>query len=170
MFVEAHAVAGAPLAVAAGRIAEYLTAHRLDFAAAAAVAESEPVLVRAGVAGLTKRVAVQALEPVHGPDRVVIAIRWLATGKADQLFPALDANLELRAAGDAHTELILLGAYQPPFGRVGAAIDQLVLHRLAEATLRRFTTDVAEMVNRADALEPAPDAEPQLDSQLEAGA
>jgi len=162
MFVEVHARAKAPLAVAAERIAGYLTAHSLDAAATAAVAESEPLLVRAGVAGLTKRVAVQALEPVYGPDRVVIAIRWLATGKADQLFPALDADLELRSTADSQTELILFGSYQPPFGRVGAAIDRLVMHRIAEAALRRFISDVVAMVTNAEAREHRPHAEPSL--------
>lgn len=150
MIAEARTFANAPLDVTAERVAEYLHAQCLDSAAAAAVAESEPMLIRAGVAGITKRVAVQALEPVYLPGRVVIGIRWLATGPADQLFPALDANLELHASDDAKTEIVLVGTYEPPFGRVGAAVDHLVMHRVAEATLRRFAAEVAEMVNKAE--------------------
>jgi hypothetical protein len=33
--------------------------------------------------------------------------------------------------------------YLPPFGRVGAILDQLVLHQVAHATLRRFLTRLA---------------------------
>lgn len=169
MIVRVCASANASLGVTARCIADYLRAHRLDSAAAVAVAKSEPVLLRAGLAGLTKRVAVQALEPVYAPNRVVIAIRWLATGKADQLYPALDANFELFAAGGARTELVLVGAYRPPFGRVGVAIDQLLMRRVAEATLRRFTTAVAAMVD-ATTVPNAPNVESGPDLEFDAGA
>lgn len=146
MIVEARTIAAAPLAVVAPRTLRHLRAHEFDPAASAALATDAPTLVRAGVAGLTKQVAVQALDPVYGPQRVLIAIRWVATGISGDLFPALDANLELRATGADTTEVVLVGSYQPPFGRAGVVLDQLVMHRMAERSLRSFLDQLVEIV------------------------
>ncbi|MGO9657576.1 MAG: hypothetical protein ACLQVK_05935 [Acidimicrobiales bacterium] len=59
------------------------------------------------------------------------------------LFPALDADLELCPLGESQTELTLRGRYQPPGGALGRRIDQLLLHRLADATVRAFVTSLA---------------------------
>ena len=38
----------------------------------------------------------------------------------------------------ARTMVSLLGLYQPPLGRLGEAVDRLVLHRMAESAFERF--------------------------------
>jgi hypothetical protein len=146
MIVQAHAVAALAYPQSTERVGRFLAAGDLDAAAATAVADQQAVLVRAGVAGITKQVAVQALSPVYGPARTRFAIRWLATGPAGPLFPALDGNLELYPAGDARTAISLTGCYEPPFGRSGAVVDRLVMRRVAEATLAEFLHDLVELV------------------------
>ena len=42
--------------------------------------------------------------------------------------------------------LALAGAYRPPLGRLGAGLDQMVLHRVATATMRALLRSVAEAV------------------------
>jgi hypothetical protein len=158
--IEVRAAARPPLDVATARVLRMLTVHELDGEAAAAVADAEPVLMRAGVAGVTKQIAVQTLSPSHYPNRVVIPIRWLATGHSGEMFPTLDANLELRRQGSDRTELMLIGSYRPPFGRAGAAIDQLLLHRVAERTLSRFLGWIATTLDSAAAVDPVSEPDP----------
>ncbi len=70
----------------------------------------------------------------------------MATGVAGELFPTLDANIELCQKDATQTELVLTGSYQPPFGRAGAVVDHLILHRVAVRTIGRFLDRVAQIV------------------------
>lgn len=90
---------------------------------------------------LAKTVEVR-LGPVrsHG-DGLLVAFSWEATRGAS-LFPRLDADLEAAPFGTAQTVLDLRGRYDPPAGLVGRGADQLLLHRLAESTVRAFLAAV----------------------------
>jgi hypothetical protein len=72
-----------------------------------------------------------------------LALRWEGRGLGGRLFPVLDADLTLTSAGENATVLTLAGAYRPPLGSLGAELDRLVLHRVAEATIRNFLRRVA---------------------------
>jgi hypothetical protein len=154
VIVQARVVIAAPLALVCARVLRCLGSHELDQAAVAAVAGTHARLIRAGVAGITKQVAVQALEPVYGPQWVEIPIRWVATGVAGQLFPTLDANLELRQSPGQDSELTLVGSYRPPFGRAGTVVDHLVMRRVAERTLSGFLNTIVEIVTAEDVADP----------------
>ena len=146
MIVECTAHAAAPYAVVAARVIAQFTRHDLDFAATTAVGETEPALIRAGLAGVTKQVAIYALDPTRSAAHTVIPFRWVATGASGELFPSLEANLALRPADDVTTELTLVGSYEPPFGRPGMLADRLLLRRVAQATLSSFLSDLVEVV------------------------
>jgi hypothetical protein len=75
--------------------------------------------------------------------RAGLALRWEARGSGGRLFPVLDADLTLTPAGENTTLLTLAGAYRPPLGSLGAELDRLLLHRVAEATIRNFLERVA---------------------------
>jgi len=75
-----------------------------------------------------------------------LAIRWEATGPGGGLFPVLDADLTLAPIGDRATILALAGAYRPPLGAMGAALDRAILHRVASATIRAFLGQVARRI------------------------
>jgi hypothetical protein len=77
----------------------------------------------------------------HG-DVTLFAFSWQATGSGS-LFPGLDADLELSPVGETRTELTLMGRYQPPGGALGRRVDELLLHRLADATVRAFLSSLA---------------------------
>jgi hypothetical protein len=99
---------------------------------------------------LAKTVHVR-LGPVRNYGEVtLLAFSWEATGPGS-LFPALDADLELSPLGDGRTELTLRGRYEPPGGVVGRHIDQLLLHRLADATVRAFLTRLAAQLGAPSA-------------------
>lgn len=72
-----------------------------------------------------------------------LALRWEARGLGGRLFPVLDADLTLTPEAANSTTLTLSGAYRPPLGSVGAELDRLILHRVAEATIRNFLRRVA---------------------------
>jgi hypothetical protein len=44
--------------------------------------------------------------------------------------------------------LTVTGSYEPPLGLLGAGVDRLLLHRLAEATIHRFTYEIADELRR----------------------
>jgi hypothetical protein len=146
VIVEARVVAAASLPDVSSRLRPLLLGQDLADFAASAAGDGETILVRAGIAGVGKQVAVQALEPSYRPGRVNIAIRWVATGVTGELFPTLDGNLELRALTDDTTEVALIGSYRPPLGRAGEVIDQLVMGRVARRTVQSFVARLARAV------------------------
>src|SRR5579859_4403456 len=103
-------------------------------------------LERVGVAGLSKLVRVQVRELAWTDQSVGLAIRWEATGPGGGLFPVLDADLTLAPMGERATILTLAGAYRPPLGAMGAALDRVILSRVANATIRAFLAQVARRI------------------------
>jgi hypothetical protein len=101
-----------------------------------------PGLTRVGAAGLSKLVRVQARELSWTDTSAGLALRWEATGPGGGLFPVLDADLRLARDGDGSV-LTLAGAYRPPLGPLGQALDRALLHRVATATVRSFLAQVA---------------------------
>jgi hypothetical protein len=99
---------------------------------------------------LGRDVVVTLGEPCEVRGAVVAPIRWAAT-RGRRLFPALDAELEIRALGPARTRISLSGRYDVPLGRVGEALDDLVLHGLAEDTLRQFLRRLARALEAGGA-------------------
>ncbi len=110
------------------------------------------------VVGASKLVRVSLLDPVPRDDQVVVPLRWEATGPAGRLFPVLDANLVLTPGPDAdHCVLALMGAYRPPLGAAGAALDRVLLSRAATATIRSLLTSIGESLRPPG---PAPEWSP----------
>ncbi len=89
--------------------------------------------------GLSKLVAVRFGGMTVRENVAIVPMRWEATGSGGALFPALDADITLTKGRDDTSILAVWGVYRPPFGGLGAGLDQLVLRRLAEATIRTFT-------------------------------
>lgn len=114
--------------------------------AAGAYADGEELRVRIGPADaprvFTKEVSV-ALGPTRERnDGIVLPLRLEATGRPG-LFPVLDADLEFAPLGSSMTQATLWGSCAPPLGAVGRGLDRVVLHCLAEATLRSFLRRLA---------------------------
>jgi hypothetical protein len=103
-------------------------------------------LQRVGVPGLSKLVRVQVRELAWTDRSVGLAIRWEASGPGGSLFPVLDADITMAPFGEQVTLLALAGAYRPPLGAMGAALDRAVLHRVASATIRAFLAQVARRI------------------------
>jgi hypothetical protein len=71
-----------------------------------------------------------------------IGIEWEAA-RNPRLFPLMRAELSIYPLTAMETQLDFEGRYEPPLGAVGDAIDAVVGHRIAEASVHRFVVDVA---------------------------
>jgi hypothetical protein len=90
-----------------------------------------------------KDVSVRLLRGRAVGGRYVVPLRWEVTGSAGRLFPALDANLELVAAGELECRLAILASYQPPLGKVGETIDRAGMSVVAAATMSALLREIA---------------------------
>jgi len=100
-------------------------------------------LMRVGPAGFSRLVRVQFRDLPERANTAGLALRWEVTGPGGALFPVLDADVELVRAGPQATWLTLAGAYRPPLGVLGEALDRAILHRVASATIRGFLSRIA---------------------------
>ena len=72
----------------------------------------------------------------------IVTLRW-NSARAAALFPSMEAELAIYPLSRDETQIDLQGRYTPPFGPVGGALDSLLGHRVADASVHRFVTDVA---------------------------
>jgi len=79
---------------------------------------------------------------VSSPAKTVLQLEWEAA-KAPRLFPFMRAELSIYALTATETQLDFLGYYEPPFGKLGAVMDAIVGHRIAEASVHRLLQDIA---------------------------
>ena len=96
-------------------------------------------------AGLRRRVSIRLGEPVRFPSMTSVPLTWEPVG-LEGLLPRLDANIELGPLGEDRTQLAISARYQPPLGVVGRAVDRVLLHRVAEATLKDFLDRVGQAI------------------------
>jgi hypothetical protein len=96
------------------------------------------------VAGVSihKRVIVELGEPEKKGEWTNVPISWKATFP-EQLFPVLSGRLELVPVEKKVTRLTVSGMYEPPLGRLGALIDETIMHSVAEATVKEVTESIA---------------------------
>jgi hypothetical protein len=80
-----------------------------------------------------------------GERRTELELAWMAASAAG-LFPSMEATLAVYPISAHETQIDLYGRYRPPLGVVGNAVDALVGHRLAEASVLRFVRDLAARI------------------------
>jgi hypothetical protein len=71
-----------------------------------------------------------------------LLLEWEAANMPS-LFPLMKAELAIYPLTSTETQLDFSGEYEPPFGPLGKTMNAIVLHRVAEASVRRFIDDVA---------------------------
>lgn len=147
MFFAESCFVAEPVAAVQARIEHALSGDGLVDVSSAAYADGSQVMVRAGFGGLGKTVAIQRASEYRRGDTIVMPIRWVATGRLGQLFPALDANLELTPEQDSGTRINFVGSYRPPLGVFGEMVDHLVLHRVAIATAHGFLDRMSDIAS-----------------------
>lgn len=105
------------------------------------------------IPGFSKLVRVRFAEPSPHDDRLVVPLRWEATGPTGRLFPVLDADLTLlpsdddeAGTGDRYgdrTRFALNGSYRPPLDGFGMMADKVIMRRVATATLGSLLYKIA---------------------------
>ena len=139
MFVGAETVAGVGFDAARVRLANLTQGGWLADASGQSFQELGQELARVGPApGVTKLVEVRFGEMATRGRLVLLPVRWHAAGAGERLFPVMDADLTMSPYRESATLIALTGAYRPPLGLVGAALDRVALRRVASATVRRF--------------------------------
>lgn len=120
----------------------------LPEAADFAYRRGEEVRVRLSVDGgpAAKEVRLAVGEPFRGDDQTAAPITWEATGTPG-LFPRMEADLLVTSLGPDLTHLALRGSYKPPLGPVGAALDRMILHRVAELSVKVFVDRLATLLS-----------------------
>lgn len=96
--------------------------------------------------GMSKLVAVRFTDLAVHRDFATGAMRWEAAGPGGALFPALDADITLTRAGKAATILAVWGVYRPPLGGLGARLDQAVMRRVGQSTIRAFAQRIGTAI------------------------
>ena len=60
----------------------------------------------------------------------------------------MKATLSVWALTATETQLAFSGTYEPPLGPLGRAMNALIGHRIAQASVHRFLKDVAEYLRQ----------------------
>jgi hypothetical protein len=117
--------------------------------AAASRARSVAAALTANIAGIdvSTEIAIKVakLEDVKrrsGPATQAI-IEWKAA-RRPRLFPLMSAVLTIYPLTATETQLDFAGRYRPPLGALGRALNAVMGHRIAEASVHRFVADVAQ--------------------------
>jgi hypothetical protein len=117
--------------------------------AGAAQERGDGLLTEVGVGPLgtrlRRRVQVELGEPVRFPSMTSLPLTWEPAG-LEGLLPRLDADIELGALGEDRTQLAVSARYRPPLGAVGRTVDRVLLHRVAEATVKDFLDRVGRAI------------------------
>jgi hypothetical protein len=145
MFLAEEVIVGTGFGQAQARFVSLLHGNWLARASDTAYGENVTGLLRVGLSGFaaTKLVQVSFLEPIYREDVMSVGLRWEAAGTTGGLFPVLDATITIGPEGEKTARLALVGSYRPPLGRLGAALDTAILHRVATATVRSLLQDAA---------------------------
>lgn len=95
-------------------------------------------------------ISVRSIDEKISKDRGPVTrlqLEWQAA-KLPSLFPLMNAELSIYPLTRTETQLDFLGFYEPPLGAVGKAVNAIVGHRIAEGSVHRFVTAVAESLRQ----------------------
>lgn len=77
-----------------------------------------------------------------------LQIEW-ESATAPRMFPLMRGELAVYPLTSTETQLDFFGTYEPPFGAVGKTVNAIIGHRIAEASVHRFVSDVAAYLRQS---------------------
>jgi hypothetical protein len=109
-----------------------------------------PKSVGVHVAGIPvrKRVTVEFGEPVKTTTWAVIPISWRPTF-AKKLLPVMHGKVDVSPVSKEETRLTVSGMYEPPLGRLGEQLDEVVMHNVAEGTVKELAEVIAGRLGKS---------------------
>lgn len=105
------------------------------------------IAVEADIIISVKKIEEKASEGMEGPV-TRLQLEWQAA-KMPGLFPFMKAELSIYPLTRTETQLDFCGLYEPPLGAVGKAMNAIAGHRIAEASVHHFMSDVAGYLRRS---------------------
>ena len=75
-----------------------------------------------------------------------IPVTWRATFP-QKLFPVLVGKVELAPIDPGVTRLTVSGVYQPPLGKIGEQLNDVLMHNVAEGTVKDLAESIAQRVD-----------------------
>jgi hypothetical protein len=96
--------------------------------------------------GMSRLARVQFRDTAAHDDLAIWPLRWEVVGPEGALFPILDADIKLTPAGADSTLLAISAVYRPPLVGLAAGLDQMIMHRVAQATIRAFTHHIGAAI------------------------
>ncbi|MHB8589440.1 MAG: hypothetical protein ACYDA0_11380 [Candidatus Dormibacteraceae bacterium] len=97
---------------------------------------------------LSKKVAIEVGEPAVSGDWSEVPVTWKATF-IEHLFPVMVGKVELVSVDARTTRLAVRGMYDPPLGRLGKHLDDALLHRVAQATVKNVAETIGKTIDAA---------------------
>ncbi len=134
-------------AVAVFQSATKAAASRAESVAAELHVDFAGIGVKADIKILVKGVEEKAPHATSSASTKLL-LEWEAA-TLPQLFPLMQGELSVYPLTGTETQLDFSGIYQPPFGAVGKTMNAIVGHRIAEASVHSFVTDVAGYLRQA---------------------
>lgn len=104
------------------------------------------ISVGKGPASVAKAVRMQVGDPIQAREETTVPVIWEATGPSG-LFPKMEGSLIMAAVGADLTQLAFRGTYDPPMGALGRALDKVLMHRLAESSVKGFVDRIGEALS-----------------------
>ncbi|HEV2475198.1 MAG TPA: SRPBCC family protein [Candidatus Dormibacteraeota bacterium] len=104
-----------------------------------------PKSVGVHVAGIPvrKKVTVEFGEAVKTSTWAVIPISWKPTfGR--KLLPVMTGKVDVSPVSSDETRLTVSGMYEPPLGRLGEQLDEVLMHNVAEGTVKELAELIAQ--------------------------
>lgn len=80
--------------------------------------------------------------------KMSVQLEWQAA-ESSGLFPSMTAQMEIYPITKSETQLDFHGEYEPPLGIMGKAIDAIIGHRIAEASVHQFVSEVAAYLRKS---------------------
>ena len=116
----------------------------------AAVVAGDSLVTKVGPKSLPKKtVEVQVGEVRRVRGSILIPICW-APLSAAYMFPKLEGELEFLESDPGNVRVSLRGSYRAPLGLIGERMDKMVMHRMAESTVRNFLGRVVDRFSKLD--------------------
>lgn len=116
-------------------------AARAESVAAELHVDFAGVGVKADINIVVKSIEDKPADDTSGPSTRLL-LEWEAAN-LPRLFPLMQGALSLYPLTSTETQLDFSGTYEPPFGTVGKTVNAIAGHRIAEASVHRFVSDVA---------------------------
>ena len=104
------------------------------------------IRIEADIRVSIKNIEAKNHEVMSGPT-TWLHLEWEAA-RMPRLFPTMKADLSIYPITATETQLDFKGFYEPPLGPLGKAANAMVGHRIAEVSVHRFVSDVAEYLRK----------------------